>query len=259
SDAFITKLFKSTDLNENVLSFVKFKEEQQLKKTDGKRFGRVLVPKLEDANLASNPKTASQCTLILTEGDSAKALAVAGLGVVGRARYGVFPLRGKLLNVRDASSRQISENAEFTNLKKILGLKQGAKYDSVKDLRYGKVMIMADQDTDGSHIKGLIINLFDTFYPELLKISGFLQEFITPVLVATKKSNKKVKEMFFSEQEYLQWRNRMPDKAASWDVKYYKGLGTSSDVEGRQYFRNLDFHCKSFAPITPEERAMLDL
>lgn len=68
--------------------------------------------------------------------------------MVGRNYYGVFPLRGKLLNVREASAKQITENAEINNLKKILGLKQGEKYDkdsSLKLLRYGHLMIMADQ------------------------------------------------------------------------------------------------------------------
>ena len=60
------------------------------------------IDKLEDANEAGT-KTADMCTLILTEGDSAKSLAMAGLEVVGRDRYGVFPLKGKLLNVRDAT------------------------------------------------------------------------------------------------------------------------------------------------------------
>lgn len=50
------------------------------------------------------------CTLILTEGDSAKTLAVSGLGVVGRDRYGIFPLRGKMLNVREASHKQVKPN-----------------------------------------------------------------------------------------------------------------------------------------------------
>jgi DNA topoisomerase-2 len=64
------------------------------------------LPKLEDANDAGT-KNSLDCTLILTEGDSAKTLAVAGLGVVGRDKYGVFPLRGKLLNVREASTKQV--------------------------------------------------------------------------------------------------------------------------------------------------------
>lgn len=53
------------------------------------------------------------CTLILTEGDSAKTLAVSGLGVVGRDRYGVFPLKGKLLNVREATPSQVLKNEEI--------------------------------------------------------------------------------------------------------------------------------------------------
>lgn len=64
------------------------------------------MPKLEDANDAGT-KNSAQCTLILTEGDSAKSLAVSGLGVVGRDKYGVFPLRGKMLNVREGNHKQV--------------------------------------------------------------------------------------------------------------------------------------------------------
>ena len=65
------------------------------------------IPKLDDANEAGG-RHSHDCTLILTEGDSAKTLAVSGLGVVGRDHYGVFPLRGKLLNVREASHNQVT-------------------------------------------------------------------------------------------------------------------------------------------------------
>merc|ERR1712176_128257 len=107
----------------------------------GTKGKRVLgVPKLEDANEAGG-KHASECTLILTEGDSAKALAVAGLAVIGRDRFGVYPLRGKLLNVRDVNQRQVSENKEIMNIVKILGLSFGQRGDSSK-MRYGSVMIM---------------------------------------------------------------------------------------------------------------------
>ena len=71
--------------------------------TGGKKKRQLFgIPKLDDANLAGTGH-GSSCTLILTEGDSAKALAMAGLQIVGRDRYGVFPLKGKLLNVRDCS------------------------------------------------------------------------------------------------------------------------------------------------------------
>lgn len=100
--------------------------------------------KLEDANNAGT-RNGSKCTLILTEGDSAKALAVSGLSVVGRDNYGVFPLRGKLLNVREASGKALLENAEIQAIKQIMGLQQGKVYASTDSLRYGSLMIMADQ------------------------------------------------------------------------------------------------------------------
>jgi len=102
------------------------------------------LTKLADANNAGT-RNASNCTLILTEGDSAKALAVAGLGVVGRDNFGVFPLRGKLLNVREAKHDTIMKNEEIQNVKKILGLQHNKVYTDKSSLRYGRLMIMTDQ------------------------------------------------------------------------------------------------------------------
>lgn len=70
---------------------------------------------------------------------------MAGISEVGRNFYGVFPLRGKLLNVREASHKQIMDNTEIQAIKQILGLQHGKEYDSVKSLRYGHLMIMTDQ------------------------------------------------------------------------------------------------------------------
>lgn len=70
---------------------------------------------------------------------------MAGISVVGRDHYGVFPLRGKLLNVREASAKQLEENKEIKAIKQILGLQHNKDYDSVKSLRYGHLMIMTDQ------------------------------------------------------------------------------------------------------------------
>jgi DNA topoisomerase II len=114
----------------------------------GTKKSRILgVEKLEDANDAGSRHNSHNCTLILTEGDSAKALAMAGVEVVGRDTYGVFPLRGKLLNVREAKAQQILQNEEIQNLIKILGLKLNKKYEDLSDLRYGSIMIMTDQDS----------------------------------------------------------------------------------------------------------------
>lgn len=102
------------------------------------------LTKLSDANNAGG-RGASKCTLILTEGDSAKALAEAGLSVVGRDNFGVFPLKGKLLNVREASHETVMKNLEISNIKKIMGLQSNTNYKDTTGLRYGSLMIMADQ------------------------------------------------------------------------------------------------------------------
>lgn len=254
SDEMFKKILKS-GIVDNILSYAKFKESKELAKTDGGKKARVTgIPKLDDANKAGG-RDASKCTLILTEGDSAKALAVSGLSVVGRDYYGVFPLRGKLLNVREANHKQIMDNAEITNLKKILGLQHNKKYtaDTIKSLRYGHVLIMTDQDHDGSHIKGLLINFFDHFWPELLRVDGFLQEFITPI-VKCKKGNQE--KCFFTMPEYLQW---LESAGSGWKSRYYKGLGTSSPAEAKTYFSNLVEHLFSFSWSGETDGEMIQL
>eukprot|EP00698_Gefionella_okellyi_P000093 TRINITY_DN1007_c0_g1_i2.p1 TRINITY_DN1007_c0_g1~~TRINITY_DN1007_c0_g1_i2.p1 ORF type:complete len:1424 (-),score=463.63 TRINITY_DN1007_c0_g1_i2:38-4042(-) len=254
SSDFLKKVIKSGFV-ETVLAWVQTKQRADLgKAVKGQSRGHVHIPKLDDANDAGT-KNGEHCTLILTEGDSAKTLAVSGLGVVGRDRYGVFPLRGKLLNVRDANHKQLLENAEIQNIVKILGLKMGEKYTSAKSLRYGHVMIMADQDHDGSHIKGLLINMFAHFWPSLLQLPGFLQEFITPIVKATKGRNH---EEFFSVPEFEQWLEEN-NKGAGWKIKYYKGLGTSTAPEAVEYFRNLDRHEKDFVYRGEEDEKLIDL
>lgn len=241
SEDILKKVAKS-GVVENLLSWATFKQSKDLKKTDGTKADRVLVEKLEDANKAGG-KESQRCTLILTEGDSAKALAMAGMAVVGRDYYGVFPLRGKLLNVREATTTQITNNKEIENIKKILGLKQNMVYENVNSLRYGHMMIMTDQDHDGSHIKGLLINFIHSFWPTLLKVPSFLVEFITPIVKATRKTEVL---SFYSMPEYESWKESLSGNATGWTIKYYKGLGTSTSKEGKEYFGNLDIHKKDF-------------
>ena len=234
SDKFIKQIMDKTDLVEKVLLFSEFKLNKENKKTDGNKKNKIRdVPKLDDANWAGT-KRSDECILILTEGDSAKTMAVSGLSVVGRDKYGVFPLKGKVMNVKDASMEQIMKNMEITNFKKILGLETGKKYKNTKSLRYGKVMIMTDQDHDGSHIKGLVMNIFHSLWPELLKL-GYITSMITPIIKAT---NKKKIKSFYTLTEYQEWREKILD-IQKWKIKYYKGLGTSNAVEAREYFSNL--------------------
>ena len=216
-------------------------EDKLLKKTDGAKKNRITgIKKLTDAAWAGT-KHSGMCTLILTEGDSAATLALAGLSVVGRDRYGVFPLRGKLLNVRDASVSSISNNAELTALKQILGLQAGKTYKDASSLRYGKVLVMTDADVDGSHISGLIMNFFHASFPSLLLIPGVLKKFITPIVVASR--GKESKE-FFSLPDYDDWKKTVD--SSKWKIKYYKGLGTSTAENARAYFKNLKNLVKTF-------------
>ncbi|CAK1585943.1 unnamed protein product [Parnassius mnemosyne] len=256
SEKFITAVTKS-GLVECVLTWAKFKAQNELVKASGKKQSKLKgIPKLEDANDAGT-KNSHLCTLILTEGDSAKTLAVSGLSVVGRDHYGVFPLKGKPLNVRDASHKQVLENVEINNLIKILGLVYKKKYNSVDDLkalRYGKVMIMADQDQDGSHIKGLIINFIHHNWPELLKLP-FLEEFITPIVKATKK-DKEIS--FYSLPEFEEWK-RETENYHTYNIKYYKGLGTSTSKEAKEYFQNMERHRIKFRYSGPTDDHHIEL
>uniref|UniRef100_A0A8C5K213 DNA topoisomerase 2 n=1 Tax=Jaculus jaculus TaxID=51337 RepID=A0A8C5K213_JACJA len=243
---------------ESILNWVKFKAQVQLnKKCSAVKHNRIKgIPKLDDANDAGS-RNSTECTLILTEGDSAKTLAVSGLGVVGRDKYGVFPLRGKLLNVREASHKQIMENAEINNIIKIVGLQYKKNYedeDSLKTLRYGKIMIMTDQDQDGSHIKGLLINFIHHNWPSLLR-HRFLEEFITPIV---KVSKNKQEIAFYSLPEFEEWKSSTQNHK-KWKVKYYKGLGTSTSKEAKEYFADMKRHRIQFKYSGPEDDAAISL
>ncbi|EUD66467.1 DNA topoisomerase 2 [Plasmodium inui San Antonio 1] len=241
SDKTINSVLKSPILS-NILLWAQAKAQVELRKKmkagSSKARERIIgIPKLEDANDAGS-KYSQECTLILTEGDSAKTSCLAGLSIVGRDRYGVFPLKGKLLNVRDASFKQLMDNKEIQNIFKIMGLDITDKNkEDIKGLRYGSLMIMTDQDYDGSHIKGLLINMIHKFWPSLLKHRGFLSEFVTPI-VKVQKGNQE--HSFFTIAEYEQWKEST--NLLGWKIKYYKGLGTSTDKEFKQYFSDIKNH-----------------
>ena len=91
-------------------------------------------------------------------------MGTSGLSEVGRNKYGVFPLKGKIMNVKDTNMKKVNENEEITNLKKIVGLETNKVYKDTNELRYGHIMVLTDADTDGSHIKGLLFNLFHSMY-----------------------------------------------------------------------------------------------
>jgi DNA topoisomerase-2 len=257
SDAFIEKVAKM-GVMDMACSLTEAKETKQAKKTDGAKTKTVRgIANFMDANWSGGPQS-KDCILILCEGLSAMSGIVSGLSREDRNMIGIYPLKGKVLNVRGEMQKKISENKEITDVKKILGLETGRKYKTAEDLRYGKVMIMTDQDLDGSHIKGLCINLFHSEWGSLTEIPGFISFMNTPILRAKKGAQTL---LFYNEGEYARWKTTASDgrdpnskSAASdgrdpnsktaasdgtgWTVKYFKGLGTSTSAEFKEYFAN---------------------
>jgi DNA topoisomerase-2 len=231
-DKYIEKLYK-IGIADKAISMTSVDDDKNAKKTDGKKKNRITVSKLDDANYAGTNKS-GQCHLILTEGDSAKTMAVSG--VQDRNIYGIFPLKGKVMNVKDVSSKKIWDNEEISNLKKIMGLESGKIYTDTTSLRYGKIKLMTDSDVDGSHIKGLIFNLFHTLWPSLLQIEDFMSSIMTPII---KVSKGKVEILFYNLTEYENWK-LLNDNGIGWNNKYYKGLGTSTSKEAKEYFKKMD-------------------
>lgn len=243
SENFAKTLCKS-GIIQNIIDHKQLMDTASLKKIDGKKNTTIKgITKLEDAE-AAGTREAHKCCLIITEGDSAKSLAMDGLKVAGRKYIGVFPVKGKVLNVKTCTMKQLRENKEIIDIIKILGLKHGVKYDNDQEynkLRYGKIVVFTDQDTDGFHIKGLLMNFIHNFWPELIA-RGFIDSLATPIVKATKTVGKKIQQLsFYNQTDFINWKNKQ-QKMASWNIKYYKGLGTSTQKEALEYFT--DFYEK---------------
>jgi len=233
----IATIVTKTGLMDRLTEAQSVADDKAAAKTDGKKRSRITgIPKLEDASMAGTKESAG-CTLILTEGDSAATTAISGLKVIGREYYGVYPLKGKMINAKNASGASLHGNSEIHDMKKILGLETGKKYRDITGLRYGKVMIMTDQDHDGSHIKGLVMNMFHSQWPELLAL-GFVVSMLTPIVKAKQGSEER---SFYTLYDYEQWSDTeaVQNARPKWKIKYYKGLGTSTPAEAREYFRSL--------------------
>lgn len=245
TDEFIVKLC-DTGLMKEVVALSEFKESRELAKGEKGKVGRLSdIPKLIDAE-AAGKRNSAKASLFLTEGDSAKSFAVSGLSVIGSKFNGVFPLRGKLLNVRNATIKQIMKCQEFKNLKAILGLRQGKKYKSVSELRYGSIIILTDQDADGSHIKGLVINMIEYFWPELLQMNGFIKAYNTYIVKAWRKTDQRKKNIktFYTIPEFDAWKKGVD--MSKWNSKYYKGLATSDEKEAKESFQDFEANLIAF-------------
>jgi DNA topoisomerase-2 len=239
SDAFIEKVAKM-GVMDVAMSLTEAKENKQAKKTDGTKTKTIRgIANFIDANFSGTAQS-KECILILCEGLSAMSGIVSGLSSNDRNTIGIYPLKGKLLNVRGQQIKKITDNKEITDIKKILGLETGRNYATIADvnqsLRYGKIMFMTDQDLDGSHIKGLCINLFHSEWASLVKIPGFISFMNTPILRAKKGAQTM---LFYNDGEYQKWKSSFGEAGPTgWTIKYFKGLGTSTAAEFKDYFAN---------------------
>lgn len=218
---------------------IRMKELSGLKKTtERKKRGYERVPGLEPANKEGG-KTGHLCNLILVEGLSAKTYAVSGIkngifGQIGRDWNGILPLRGKILNTRNANPKTIEKNTVVVPIIKAVGLQHGLDYtkeENYKTLRYGRVVILTDSDDDGRHITGLIQNLFHSLFPSvLLRENAFLVSMQTPIVKIYKKEGNLA---FYCEEDYREYIRNFEGNKKKLQKKYCKGLGSSntSDIQ----------------------------
>lgn len=264
-EKFIQKLLK-TEVVKSILDWVAAKEQAALmadlrrlnKDTDKVNYRR--IEKFEDAS----SKDRSKCILFLAEGDSASKSLFAARGK--NPFIGTFPLKGKLLNVREKDIARVlgldkkkegkTEPNAIQKILTLIGLKIGVPVKSIDELNFGKVGIATDADVDGSHIAGLLCNLFDTFWPELFTM-GFVNLLRTPVVKVYLK-DKSVLE-FFTEREFKDWVSSVGEKTKGWTHRYFKGLGTTKTPDFVPYMEDLDKYLFEITMDGEEDKAAIDL
>jgi len=251
---------------ERATELSQFKTATELKKTDGKKTSKLYgIEKLDDAQYAGTAKS-SLCSLILTEGDSAKTFVIKACDTLDseqRKYIGAYPLRGKLLNVKDATVDTIQNNKEIREMKQIIGLKQGGEYSKdIGSLRYGSVIIMTDADKDGDHIKGLVMNFFHSNWRSLLERGNFVKTIVMPIIKATRigiKITDKNKEQnvhgFHTLQSYKDWEKKQHN-LNKWFIKYYKGLATYDHTDTDDVFKIIIKYLWSDEKILVDKKAI---
>ena len=246
-DDFIKKLI-GLGIMDRAKKFNEFKTKENIRKIDSKKTNKIYDENLMEAEYAGT-KNSYKAKLFLVEG-----LSAAGFFRNGRAAlseedkkvYACFPLKGKIMNTQKSNLDKISNNVELNKVKTIIGLVEGRKYTKEliqKELRYGKVILLTDQDADSSHIQGLAYSYFHKSWPELIEL-GFLSSFPTPLIKAWIKtsddrmppSNKMI--YFYSENEHKEWLSKTPD-SNKYVHKYYKGLAGHGAEECRELVKNI--------------------
>lgn len=185
------------------------------------------VPKLIDATSSNR----SECSLLITEGDSAKAEITS---VRDPKTIAALPLLGKVNNVYGTTAAQLLNMGKITDMLQAIGLVPGHRALR-SELNYGKVIISTDADPDGSDIFTLLVNMFYSFWPELFDKSydPFFFRMVAPNVVASK-NGKRVH--FITRTEF----EKQKEKYKGWTVEYMKGLGSMHKDDWKQVIAGLD-------------------
>ena len=226
-DDALKNMITKWSLYDRLVAAIDAKDYATYVKSDSKvRHRNVKTKKCTPANNAGK-KGWEQAGLYLVEGDSAATYVVTMISVQGGDNIGFLPMRGKGLNLTNASIKSIMGNDELNSMKKELGLREGLDYtldENFRTLRYGYVMILADADDDGKHIIGLLINVFHCRWPSLLQ-RGYVMYYRTPIIRVSRGLQH---FSFYTQNEYALWKAQTPD-SDKWEPQYFKGLASSSD------------------------------
>ena len=191
-------------------------KDNMRKKTMSDSFG--LPEKLADCSL-KNPEL---CEVYIVEGDSAGGSAKKGRDPKTQA---ILPLWGKMLNVEKVRPEKVMNNDKLEPVIATLGAGFGKDFN-IDKLRYHKIIIMADADVDGSHIRTLLLTFFFRYMPELIE-KGHIYLAMPPLFGI--KVGKKPPIYVYSDEERDRVLNSLGDVKA--DVQRYKGLG---EMDGKQ-------------------------